>query len=213
MFNCFKKDERPINITIVNQNTNSNSTKSSSNLNLQDISNKIDKLKKQYHEQMQKEFTGKYGSEYQPKIGDHVLCHHFKWAFYFATVVNYDTETMRYTVNWDDNDSTGRSTDYQYVVVDKTPLNKDLAIGTEVLFEQGNYRLNLEDGNVTTGFRWHLGVIDKVESVNGEILYSGHHLKGEADGKWVTFKAFEYRFENYSARRLRVFPNVIDNCK
>ena len=31
-----------------------------------------------------------------PKVGDHVVSHHRKWAFYFATISDYDKSKMEY---------------------------------------------------------------------------------------------------------------------
>ena len=48
-----------------------------------------------------------------PRIGDHVISHHMKWAFYGATIASFDRETMSYTVNWDDGDPTGKVQSYK----------------------------------------------------------------------------------------------------
>ena len=48
-----------------------------------------------------------------PTPGDHVICLHFKWAYYAATVVDFDPEKFIYTVDWDDGDPTGRETSYE----------------------------------------------------------------------------------------------------
>ena len=92
-----------------------------------------------------------------------------------------------------------------------TPDPLDIGVGTEVLFEQGHYRLQLEDGSHSHGYRWHLGVVTNVEqNEDGEFIYSGVHLRGEEDGKWVTFRGYEDDFEGYKIERLRVFPNAMD---
>lgn len=44
-----------------------------------------------------------------PKVGDHVIAYHsVTSAFYMATIVAFDRNTYKYTVNWDDNDPSGR---------------------------------------------------------------------------------------------------------
>ena len=85
-----------------------------------------------------------------------------------------------YTVDWDDNDPSGREESYEYVALDKTPTSMDIGVGTEVLFEQGHYRLQLPDGSYSHGYRWHLGIIDDVTthmpyftSLSEKLLISG----------------------------------------
>ena len=46
--------------------------------------------------------------------------------------------------------------------------------------------------------------------VNGVTLYDGEHLKGEKDGKWVTFSGYSKTFSNYTIDGLRVPPNILD---
>ena len=98
------------------------------------------------------------------------------------------------------------------MALDKVPVPMDIGVGTEVLFEQGNYRLALDDGSYSHGYRWHLGVITGVSEneETGETQYSGRHLKGDEDGKWVTFRGYEDNFTDYPIKRLRVFPNAMD---
>lgn len=48
-----------------------------------------------------------------PIIGDHVISHHQKWAYFPATIVSFDRETMSYTVDWDDGDPTGKVQSYK----------------------------------------------------------------------------------------------------
>ena len=48
-----------------------------------------------------------------PVIGDHVISHHQRWAFFGATIASFDRETMSYTVNWDDGDPSGRVQSYK----------------------------------------------------------------------------------------------------
>ena len=47
-----------------------------------------------------------------PVVGDHVISHHNNWAFFGATIVSFDRQTMTYTVNWDDGDPTDRVQSY-----------------------------------------------------------------------------------------------------
>ena len=48
-----------------------------------------------------------------PVIGDHVISHHQQWAYYAATIVSFDRETLKYTVDWDDGDPTGKVQSYK----------------------------------------------------------------------------------------------------
>lgn len=48
-----------------------------------------------------------------PTPGDHVVCLHQNWAYYLATVESFDPNTLEYTVNWDDQDPTGRVQSYE----------------------------------------------------------------------------------------------------
>ena len=51
-----------------------------------------------------------------PVIGDHVISHHQKWAYFPASIVSFDRETMSYTVDWDDGDPTGKVQSYKVQV-------------------------------------------------------------------------------------------------
>lgn len=44
----------------------------------------------------------------------------------------------------------------------------------------------------------------------GQKLYDGVHTKGEADGKWVTYKDYDPNFHGISLTQLRISPNVLD---
>ena len=48
-----------------------------------------------------------------PVPGDHVVCLHQKWAYFLATVASFNSESLSYTVDWDDGDPTGRVQSYQ----------------------------------------------------------------------------------------------------
>ena len=53
-------------------------------------------------------------SDYRaPVPGDHVVCLHQGWAYFMATVVSFDETTLKYTVDWDDGDPSGRVQSYQ----------------------------------------------------------------------------------------------------
>ena len=71
-----------------------------------------------------------------PTIGDKVLCHHFKWAYFPATVVAFDKKTFEYTVDWDDGDPTGRQESYKNVALNSVPRKDEIAEGTIVIFPQ-----------------------------------------------------------------------------
>lgn len=48
-----------------------------------------------------------------PVPGDHVVSLHQNWAYFMATVVEFDPTDLVYTVDWDDGDSSGRVQSYQ----------------------------------------------------------------------------------------------------
>ena len=80
-------------------------------------------------------------SDRVPKIGDHVISHWNGGQFFFSTIVSYDRETMCFTVDWDDGDTTGRVVKYNETAKDVVVDESDVAIGTKVLFPQGSYKL------------------------------------------------------------------------
>lgn len=77
-----------------------------------------------------------------PKLGDHVVCMwgQSKWQYFTATVVEYNVDEKQYTIDWDDNDPTGRVIDFANIALDEAPDESLIGIGTLVLFEQGKYR-------------------------------------------------------------------------
>lgn len=50
-----------------------------------------------------------------PVIGDHVISHHQRWAYFPASIVAFDRQTMSYTVDWDDGDPTGKVQSYKVI--------------------------------------------------------------------------------------------------
>ena len=38
---------------------------------------------------------------------------------------------------------------------------------------------------------------------SGSIIFSGKHLKGESDGKWIDFTGYDEHFTNYKIDKLR----------
>ena len=77
------------------------------------------------------------------KVGDKVLSLHKGWAYYTATIVHFDSDTLMYTVDWDDGDPTGRAQKYHDVALDKTPAEDEIGVGTLVLFPQvGDYSIS-----------------------------------------------------------------------
>lgn len=90
------------------------------------------------------------------------------------------------------------------VAKDKTPLPDEIGIGSTVFFPQvsnslatpplaysprgqGNYRGDA-NYNRDAGTHWHLGIIEDINTSGDHVLYSGKHTRGDADGKWTTFK-------------------------
>eukprot|EP00049_Salpingoeca_infusionum_P024612 m.16389 g.16389 ORF g.16389 m.16389 type:complete len:777 (-) comp7072_c0_seq2:261-2591(-) len=143
-----------------------------------------------------------------PKVGDKVISHWVKWQFYPATIHSFDPDSLTFTVDFDDGDTTGREQKVEHVAVNKIPDVTDVGVGSIVFFPQGRYA---GSGDRQGGTHWHLGKIVHVStSRSGEHLYSGEHVKGEADGKWVTYKGYNRTFENLPLSSLRVSPNVFD---
>ena len=64
-------------------------------------------------------------------------------------------DTMCFTVDWDDGDTTGRVVKYNETAKDELleEGEGDVAVGTTVLFPQGQYKLNSADENYS-GFRY-----------------------------------------------------------
>ena len=51
------------------------------------------------------------------------------------------------------------------------------------------------EGERLAGVRWHQGIITSiVEDGEGNKIYAGHHSKGADDGKWITFKDYNFFF-------------------
>lgn len=142
-----------------------------------------------------------------PKVGDDVVSFWKDWQFFLSNIVDFDTDELKYQVAWKDGDTTGTIQPYDLVAKDVVPPNSDtIGIGTEVLFEQGEYAL---DG--VRGFRWHLGEITEIKTDENRVkTFSGKHKKGAEDGKWVTFRGYEETFEDYGLERLRIFPTAFE---
>ena len=60
---------------------------------------------------------------------------------------------MCFTVDWDDGGTTHRVVKYSEIAKDEMIGEGDVAVGTTVLFPQGQYRLNAED-DFYSGFRY-----------------------------------------------------------
>lgn len=141
-----------------------------------------------------------------PQIGDRVISGWKGWQYFKSKVIGYDAEMMQYHIEWDDKDETGRNPLFNQVALDQVPDESRIKIGTNVLFEQGKYTLQ---STGESGYRWHWGKITDVKiSYDGKTTYSGRHLKGCADGKFVTYRDYEEIFTNYKIDRLRVFPTA-----
>lgn len=144
-----------------------------------------------------------------PVIGDHVISHHQQWAYYAATIVSFDRETLKYTVDWDDGDPTGKVQSYKDLAIDKIPSEDQVGLDSIVFFPQGSY--GATEGNNTGGVRYHEGVVTSyLEDSSGACLYDGHHTKGAEDGKWVTYKDYNYNFNGIPLQMLRIAPNAMD---
>nr|XP_039270005.1 uncharacterized protein LOC120344759 [Styela clava] len=144
-----------------------------------------------------------------PMIGDHVVCLHQGWAYYTATVVEFDPTDLVYTVDWDDGDPSGRVQSYQDVAKDVIPDSSEIGVGSIVIFPQGSY--GETEGNNTGGERYHQGKITSIDTrEDGITRYNGIHTKNKDDGKWVTFRGYNSSFQNLTLNQLRISPNAMD---
>ncbi|XP_065068672.1 uncharacterized protein LOC135693983 [Rhopilema esculentum] len=143
-----------------------------------------------------------------PKVGDHVVCHHFNCAYYMATVESFNTSTLEYTVNWDDGDPSGRVQPYNQVALDLLPDSDDVGVGSIIFFPQGNYKGT--EGNNTGGERYHEGIVTSSQISGNTKLISGHHTKGAEDSKWVTYRDYSYEFTNLPLKMIRMAPSAMD---
>ena len=74
---------------------------------------------------------------------------------------------MKYEIDWDDGDTTGRIVDVENVALDQIPEEGELGVGSVVLFPQGDYQAR--QTHETGGKRWHQGIINSItKGVNGE---------------------------------------------
>lgn len=133
--------------------------------------------------------------------GRAVLSHWLKWQFFKASICSVNREDGTFTVNFEDGDVTHRVQPFDLVYPDDVPDEEDLTVGTVVLFPQGSYCAG--SGN-TGGVFWHQGVITRIDvTPSAPTLYSGHHTKGEADGKRM-LRSYVYEFHDLTANDLRV---------
>jgi len=88
------------------------------------------------------------------------------------------------------------------------PETDDVQIGSIVLFKQGVYKTTEVNGiQRDGGDRWHQGIITDIQiDENGNQVYTGHHTKTEADGKWCSYKDHSYGFTDYTIEHFRVSP-------
>ncbi len=143
-----------------------------------------------------------------PTIGDHVVSHHFHYAYYMSTITSFNSETLEYTVDWDDGDPSGRVQSYDQVALDIVPDPDVIGVDTIVFFQQGSY--GGTEGNNEGGKRYHEGVVTLVKRDGDKYTYSGHHTRGEVDGKWVTYQGYSYEFLDVPLEELRVAPSAMD---
>ena len=143
-----------------------------------------------------------------PKVGDHVISHHQRCSYFMATVKNFDSNSLEYTVDWDDGDPSGRTQPYNQVALDIVPDPDDVGVGSIVFFPQGSY--GSTEGNNSGGQRYHEGIVTSCHEYGGTKMVNGHHTKGEADGKWVTYKDYSYEFEDCPLSDIRIAPSAMD---
>ena len=76
-----------------------------------------------------------------------------KWQYFTATIVSFDSDNLKYTINWDDQDPSGRIVDYYNLALDRVPEPDEVAIESIVLFPQGKYKG--QEGVRLGGQRYH----------------------------------------------------------
>lgn len=146
-----------------------------------------------------------------PQMGDHVVSHHRKHAFFAATIVRFDKEAREFEVAWDDGDTSATRQPFDRVFPDAQPDADDVGVGTRVLFPQGRYKMTGTDGVVKTGLdRFHEGVVTAIvkDATTGQKLYVGRHAYGAADDKWVNFSDYADTFR-VPLERLRIAGNLM----
>lgn len=62
------------------------------------------------------------------------------WQYFTARIVSFDVIALQYTINWDDQDPSGRIVDYYNLALDRVPDPDEVATGSIVLFPQGTYK-------------------------------------------------------------------------
>lgn len=153
-------------------------------------------------------FQQKTNQQRAPRIGDHVVSHHMACTYYMATVVSFNPETMEYTVDWDDGDQSGRVQPYDQVAIDIVPDTEDVAVGSIVFFPQGSY-IGTERNN-TGGVMYHEGIVTSCRLQGSSKLLSGHHTKGQDDGKWINYGAYSHEFHDIALENIRMAPSAMD---
>ena len=144
-----------------------------------------------------------------PKVGDHVVSHHMNCAYYTGTVAAFSYDTLEYTVAWDDGDESGRVQSYDQVALDVLPDPEDVAVGSIILFSQGTQECT-DESNVAGEKRYHEGIVTSCRTAGGSKLVSGHHTKGENNGKWITYEGYSYTFTDSPLENIRVPPSAMD---
>ncbi|XP_047126629.1 uncharacterized protein LOC124807920 [Hydra vulgaris] len=141
-----------------------------------------------------------------PKVGDRVICHHVKWAYCMAKVVNYNNLTMKYTVDWEDGDFKRSEVLFNEVALDVAPEITDIGVGSTVIFPQGFYT----KGNVIGVNRYHEGEITSVNVIGNTVYLNGHHSKGEDNGKWINYDEYNYNFNDMPLTCIRLPPTALE---
>ena len=75
------------------------------------------------------------------------------WQYFTATIVKFDSNTLQFEIIWDDQDPSGRIIDYYNLALDRVPDDDEVAVGSIVLFPQGQYKG--QEGVRLGGQRWH----------------------------------------------------------
>ena len=147
-------------------------------------------------------------SKGSPPVDPQPVFSHWKlWQFFRATINHFKAETHTFVVDFADGDPTNREQPFDLVYPDQVPGPDEVAVGSLVLFRQGQYHSTAAHNG---GWFRHQGVVTgSCKGPDGRQLFSGHHTKGEADGKRI-LRSYAYEFHDVPLEGLRVAGNILD---
>jgi hypothetical protein len=128
-----------------------------------------------------------------------------KYEYYPASIVFYHPTKRIYKVAWADGDETDTIVQICDVFQDKVPDDKDVKVGSTVLFPQGTYRSPLG----VPEKRYHQGEItNKYKNKMGIWLYDGYHKFNAFNGKWCDYSGYAFEFQAMPITELRLYEGT-----